>query len=370
MAGRKLTGGHASLRFVLVMGAVLWWLGCDDPAGDSCPNGACDNGETSQTCPQDCPASSCPNGACDDGETSQTCPQDCGAPNTESTAAACDDGLDNDGDNDVDCDDSECAQFSHCGGSGCQSQCTAEGNVIICDEQGNAVEVDCPDTYGSACQDFGGDVGFACACGSVPTDSYVCHDVPEFGADTTICDASRGFLVFGPCPREYGSTCQNNGCTCGTLPAAGACEAHPETGDSIVAECTDGVLSYGLCPPGSECRIDTSARCVCTNASDGICPEGDACPTDPDCGGSSCAVTSHYSGCRCSDCGSATQAQSCYVNSSDPVCTSRGFSLCWKEPGLPASEAICTSSCAAGCGDGSCHESTLDGARVCIGYEQ
>lgn len=49
------------------------------PAGH-CGNGVCDQGETPETCPQDCkqpPQPVCGNGKCESGETPQNCPQDC-----------------------------------------------------------------------------------------------------------------------------------------------------------------------------------------------------------------------------------------------------------------------------------------------------
>lgn len=42
-----------------------------------CGNGSCESGETSSSCPSDCPW--CPNGSCDNGETCLSCSADCGA---------------------------------------------------------------------------------------------------------------------------------------------------------------------------------------------------------------------------------------------------------------------------------------------------
>lgn len=45
-----------------------------------CGNGSCENGESTATCPSDCPAQSqCGNGTCDAGETTGNCPGDCPA---------------------------------------------------------------------------------------------------------------------------------------------------------------------------------------------------------------------------------------------------------------------------------------------------
>jgi hypothetical protein len=45
-----------------------------------CGNNSCENGESTATCPSDCPAQSqCGNGTCDAGETTGNCPGDCPA---------------------------------------------------------------------------------------------------------------------------------------------------------------------------------------------------------------------------------------------------------------------------------------------------
>ena len=105
-----------------------------------CPNGFCEPelGENKCTCPQDCGAPpptetscfdgtdndcdglvdgsdpdciDCPNGFCEPelGEDKCTCALDCGAPPaTEGPGMACSDGIDNDCDTFVDCDDADC----------------------------------------------------------------------------------------------------------------------------------------------------------------------------------------------------------------------------------------------------------------------
>jgi hypothetical protein len=52
-----------------------------------CGNGTCDAGETSATCPADCPPppNPCGNGVCDAGETYASCPVDCPPPPTPIT---------------------------------------------------------------------------------------------------------------------------------------------------------------------------------------------------------------------------------------------------------------------------------------------
>jgi stigma-specific protein Stig1 len=77
---------------------------CTTP-GPTCGDGQCDSGETPANCSQDCGA--CGNGVCDPGE---MCPQDCGHETN------CSDGVDDDGDGKVDCDDEDCRGKNRSGG--------------------------------------------------------------------------------------------------------------------------------------------------------------------------------------------------------------------------------------------------------------
>jgi len=49
------------------------------PDAGLCGNGTCNSGESTQTCPADCPAPVCGDDICADGETPQSCAKDCGA---------------------------------------------------------------------------------------------------------------------------------------------------------------------------------------------------------------------------------------------------------------------------------------------------
>jgi len=69
----------------------------------SCGDKACNGAETCQTCPGDCGACppdppACPDGKCNGAETCQSCPVDCGACPSE----VCGDGVDNNGNGQVD----------------------------------------------------------------------------------------------------------------------------------------------------------------------------------------------------------------------------------------------------------------------------
>ena len=72
-----------------------------------CGDSACESGEDSFNCGIDCgPPPTCGDSNCDSGEDQCGCPQDCG--HSPSNETNCSDGLDNDCDNFIDGDDSDC----------------------------------------------------------------------------------------------------------------------------------------------------------------------------------------------------------------------------------------------------------------------
>jgi hypothetical protein len=78
-----------------------------------CGDGVCEGEENSGNCAIDCGAPpECGDGNCDAGEDPCSCPDDCGAPSP--TETYCSDGVDNDCDGDVDCDDADCAGDPGC----------------------------------------------------------------------------------------------------------------------------------------------------------------------------------------------------------------------------------------------------------------
>ena len=62
---------------------------CGEQVESDCGNRTCDEGETEDSCPQDCAEAGCGNGVCDDNETADSCGQDCGcaAPDACGTVA-------------------------------------------------------------------------------------------------------------------------------------------------------------------------------------------------------------------------------------------------------------------------------------------
>jgi FtsP/CotA-like multicopper oxidase with cupredoxin domain len=76
--------------------------------------------------------SMCGDGTCDGGETSCSCSQDCGAP--PSSELVCTDGLDDDCDGDIDCNDADCSVDPSCEAGGCDNDgvCEAGEDCLSC----------------------------------------------------------------------------------------------------------------------------------------------------------------------------------------------------------------------------------------------
>lgn len=224
---------------------------CTGGTGPVCGNGSCENGESSQTCPQDCGGNNpvCGNGFCENGETAQTCPQDCGGGNQP----VCGNGACENGESAESCPQ-DCGQG--CGGK----QCGFDG-------QGNPCGT-CPDgfycTWDGLCEsdtpceaDCGvkqcGDDGCGGQCGTCPA-GLICSEsdtcISPFGQDVSTSDEDVNCT-----PDCSDRVCGNDGCggSCGTCPegygctGAGMCEEGyvPPPANDV----TDGVDPYA-CPEG------------------------------------------------------------------------------------------------------------------------
>ncbi len=75
-----------------------------------CGDGVCEGGEDYLYCAVDCPVTVCGDGTCDPGEDRCGCPGDCGSAGEE----ICDNGIDDDCDGAVDCEDNDCATIFSC----------------------------------------------------------------------------------------------------------------------------------------------------------------------------------------------------------------------------------------------------------------
>jgi hypothetical protein len=126
------TGGKKSNRFCCGTGDSYAPDGCDAQCGSCttasattcCGDAFCGGSESSFSCEWDCgePAV-CGDGTCDIGEDSCSCAADCGAP--PATETSCTDGISNDCDGDIDCDDADCSADPACEVSSCSPKGTS-----------------------------------------------------------------------------------------------------------------------------------------------------------------------------------------------------------------------------------------------------
>jgi WD40 repeat protein len=89
------------------------WICSDTPVGPyCCGDGPCNGAEDSTVCAIDCQDAFCGDGNCDAGEDQCDCEDDCGTP--PATESICADGIDNDCNQGIDCEDPDCAADSVC----------------------------------------------------------------------------------------------------------------------------------------------------------------------------------------------------------------------------------------------------------------
>jgi len=138
-------------------------------------------------------APACDDGTCDAGEDQCSCPGDCGAP--PSTELSCVDGLDEDCDGNVDCDDTDCDADAACVGPVCgDATCDAGEDQCTCSADCGAppgAELSCVDGLDEDCD------------GDADCDDSDCSADP---ACATACD--------GDAVCEAGEDCSNCGSDC------------------------------------------------------------------------------------------------------------------------------------------------------------
>ena len=99
---------------------------CSDSPASQCGNGACESGESSGNCPQDCGApTKCGNGSCENGETAQSCPADCKA------TTKCGNGACEVGETTQSCP-ADCPPSANCVEAKCGAEITACDNDTKC----------------------------------------------------------------------------------------------------------------------------------------------------------------------------------------------------------------------------------------------
>jgi len=341
-----------------------------DCSTDSCGNGVCELNENTDVCPADCSDDTCGNGICEIDETVGTCPDDCDGgsvcgddvcgENEQcsedcSVETHCDDGVDNDEDNLVDCDDPDCANVGVC-----PPICNNNGE---CEPDLGEMRSNCPDCYGCDLDGIcNGPETFDtcpqdCHCGN-----HICEDGQEgredYGenpitcskdceSDETIrcydndfcdiwyCDSGLGrgkiFTEPSSCPDclpscNFDGICQEKipvrehfGCFCSYSYAwSKTCESSSDSYDGPnenETNCRDCSCGNGVCESDSPLNEDKSTCpedcCGTDHCGDGECNCGeskDTCPEDcVICGDGVCDLEygENLSNCEqdCAECG-------------------------------------------------------------------
>jgi hypothetical protein len=272
----------------------------------------------------------CGDGQCTGGETACDCPVDCPGPGPAPGETACTDGVDDDCDGFVDCDDSECNELPVC-----NAQCDNDGYCEI-NEGCLACPGDCPDGGAAGCCGDGvcdfGDIDICmwdceqnpCDTQSECDDGVFCNGVDftndvcvgcdtdgvcEPGEDCNTCAAdcfSGGGGTCGNtvCETDDGESCETCSADCNGVqsgkPAKRYCCGDGITGDGAVTcsdpRCTGGGNTCTIIPAASSCcgggtcegsenGVNCGVDCACQTNVD--CDDADLCTTDS-CNGGVC----------------------------------------------------------------------------------
>ncbi len=314
---------------------------CDEPGfcieDTDCLSGICDGGQcVGPQCGDgvlngsetdiDCGGPEC--APCDDGETcvegtdcvSEVCSED----DDTCTPATCEDGIQNQGESDVDCGGDNCGPCDN--GETCEddddctsTNCTPLG---VCEDptcgdgmqNGSETDVDCG---GASCE--GCDTGEDCNGGSdcmsgVCLDAGTCaaptcddgvqngneSDVDCGGDTCDACDDGEDCVLTSDCMSMVclGDVCQAASCNDGIQNGA---ETDVDCGGGVCQPCIDG----GSCTDGTDCDSGVCVGNVCqTPTCDDSTQNGDE--TGVDCGGDTCGACPDGEGCEdAEDCQSA-----------------------------------------------------------------
>ncbi len=302
--------------------------------------------------------------ACDDNSKPTT-------GNTEVTAAACRDGVDNDDDGLTDCDDPDCQGFTFCADG---QEMTADQCSNDDDDDGDGL-VDCADP---------GCVGFSFCASAVEVTAAACDDDEDNDGDGLVdCEDPDcvGFVFCQPRTETSSAACQdsldNDGdglADCADPDCGGFVFCLPRTELTAVA-CQDGLDNDGdgfidcadpdcagfvFCAPSLENTVDA---CQDDQDNDG---DGLADCADPDCGPFAfCLPLVENFPAACQD-GLDNDGDG-LIDCADPDC--RGFVFC-----LPATELTAVACSDGGDNDGDgladCDDPDCAGFVFCAGDEE
>ena len=274
----------------------------------------------------------CGDDTCNGTEDQCTCPEDCGTPPSVETGL-CDDGIDNDCDTDVDCDDADCATDPAC----------------LCDNDGTCEPGEDCHTCPNDCFE-----GSGAECGNGICETADGEDCRNCSADCNgrTTGAPSGRFCCGDSVGCDDSRCTEGSFDCTDQPAAASC-----CGD-LVCEGTENVVNCAVdcgctvpadCDDSNECTIDDCVGGVCENtpvADDTPCTGGICC-------GGTCDDAVCSSGADCND-SEACTTDTCYnAETCDAYCDNT-----WPACGI--SDGCCGPACDSG-NDPDCEECVPDG---------
>lgn len=317
---------------VLILGATLGLLGCDNNSSGSspfvCGDGVCNGNEDGTTCPEDC---YCGNDVCEEDETPTDCSEDCAV-----------------------CGDGECHEPAEDCGTCAEDcgECAVCGNGLIEGDE----ECDATDLGGQTCADAGFSGGdLACteeclldttSCFNTECGNGICED----GEDSTNCpDDCAESCGDGMCEALEGETCGNcpNDCTCG--------ESYCQDFLTCVYECTDMACAESCHEDGCLEAQDNSVLilgCIEENCStECVDPSAEGCHT--------CTVTNcgaFLASCYQSVCPGTCGDGVCDGNEDHATCpedcSECGNDICEADE----TAGSCPDDCLVGCGDDTCDE--------------
>ncbi|MCO4761881.1 MAG: hypothetical protein KC502_10270 [Myxococcales bacterium] len=291
----------------------------DDNQTNKCGNGQCDEGETSETCAQDCKKTGpqCGNGQCEEGESPATCSQDCKVDGPKCGNEKCEAGesyatckSDCPCKNNAECgsgkvcNDGQCqtqTSTAVCGNFKCESGETASGCPVDCDPEAIkalACTKDKCATYWNKCQSSSKCVEALNCMTKCKDENCVIGCATKAPADISTLQSLQ-LCVEEKCSAST-SKCGNGKCDEG------------ETASSCAQDCktSSGCKSNSDCPSGQTCAVGkciTGGGSTCTEHSQCNWKKGEKCESGK------CVSNGSAGSCQ-GKCGGGQQTD-CYCDS-------------------------------------------------------